>query len=103
MNVVWLPIQNYRLLTALRLLNGHIMGFQLKTITFIPYEILNIINIYCAYANAQIVMSISTVGTKGQSLGSGGGAGTLGEWKSLYETEKRNYDSAALYAEVRCR
>lgn len=38
--------------------------------------------------------------TKGKSLG-GGSIGTLKEWKSLYETENNNYDSAALYAEVK--
>eukprot|EP01032_Pedospumella_encystans_P028654 gene28654-32365_t len=46
------------------------------------------------------VMSMSTMNTKGKSLG-GGSIGTLKEWKSMYETENNNYDSAALYAEVR--
>lgn len=45
------------------------------------------------------VMSMSTVGTKGQSLGSGS-LGTLNEWKTMYNTENVNYDSAALFAEV---
>lgn len=44
-------------------------------------------------------MSMSTVGTKGQSLGSGS-LGTLNEWKTMYNTENVNYDSAALFAEV---
>ena len=46
-----------------------------------------------------VVMSMSTMNTKGKSLG-GGSIGTLKEWKSMYETENNNYDSAALYAEV---
>jgi hypothetical protein len=44
-------------------------------------------------------MSMSTLGTKGLSLNQGS-VGTLREWQGLYEVEKANYDSAALYAEV---
>lgn len=46
-------------------------------------------------------MSISSLGTKGQSMDEGGSVGTLKEWRRLYETEKANYDSVAVYAEVR--
>lgn len=42
---------------------------------------------------------MSTMCTKGQSLGSGS-LGTLNEWKTMYEAENINYDSAALFAEV---
>jgi hypothetical protein len=45
------------------------------------------------------VMSMASLATKGQSL-SYGSTGTLGEWKTMYEKEKNNYDSTALYAEV---
>jgi hypothetical protein len=45
-------------------------------------------------------MSTSSLGTKGLSL-SHGSVGTLREWKGLYQAENANYDSAALYAEVR--
>lgn len=45
-------------------------------------------------------MSMSTLNTRGQSLGEGS-TGTLKEWKSMYEAENLNYDSASMYAEVR--
>jgi hypothetical protein len=45
-------------------------------------------------------MSMSTLNTRGQSLGEGS-TGTLKEWKSMYESENLNYDSASMYAEVR--
>lgn len=44
-------------------------------------------------------MSMSTLNTKGQSLGERS-TGTLKEWKTMYEAENINYDSASLYAEV---
>lgn len=44
-------------------------------------------------------MSMSSMGTKGQSMGSGS-LGTLNEWKTMYAAENVNYDSAALFAEV---
>ncbi|KAJ1436899.1 hypothetical protein B484DRAFT_445377 [Ochromonadaceae sp. CCMP2298] len=45
-------------------------------------------------------MSMSTMDSKGPSLVSGT-TGSMQEWKTLYNTETTNFDSMALYAEVR--
>jgi hypothetical protein len=46
-------------------------------------------------------MSMSSLGSRLQSLEGGGSVGTLKELMSEYDTDKGNYDSAALYAEVK--
>jgi hypothetical protein len=44
---------------------------------------------------------MSSLGSRLQSLEGGGSVGTLKELMSEYDTDKGNYDSAALYAEVK--
>jgi hypothetical protein len=44
-------------------------------------------------------MSNSSIGTKDQPIDSGT-IGTITEWKTMYKSDKNDYESTALYAEV---